>query len=409
MVCGSANVALFIRQRKMRFFVSLVILVLVVFTVVTLAAVVDRPRPSESKRNDKELKLVHAIFRHGIRTPADTYPNDIYVNHTFHPYGWGHITNKGRNLQFSTGQYLRKRYDDFLGSLFYNDLVYARSTESERAFMSCALALAGLFPTKGTELDWNPNLNWSPIPIKSEPINEDTLLLARKNCPRYFEELENVFKSVDVKRIFSDNENLMKELTEITGMPINTPDDVQSLYSTLKAEEEFGLTLPDWTKSYYPDKMIPLTETSFILNVYNDELKRLKGGPLLKKVITDWSEKAANKLSPKTRKLFVFTGHDSTISNFLLALGAWERQIPEYGIMILLELYEDIRTKEYGVEVYLKKPSESDAKLLKITGCEEHCPLSKVIELTKHVVPVNWSEECKSKNPDFVTPPPSGP
>lgn len=28
----------------------------------------------------------------------------------------------------------------------------------------------------------------------------------------------------------------MKELAEITGMPINTPDDVQSLYSTLKAE-----------------------------------------------------------------------------------------------------------------------------------------------------------------------------
>lgn len=83
---------------------------------------------------------------------------------------------KGRNLQYSIGQYLRKRYDAFLGSLFYNDLVYARSTESERAFMSCALALAGLFPTKGTELDWNPNLNWSPIPIKSEPINEDTVI-----------------------------------------------------------------------------------------------------------------------------------------------------------------------------------------------------------------------------------------
>lgn len=61
MVCGSAKVALFIRQRKMRFFVTLVVLVLVVFTVVTLAAVVDRPRPLESKGNDKELKLVHAV------------------------------------------------------------------------------------------------------------------------------------------------------------------------------------------------------------------------------------------------------------------------------------------------------------------------------------------------------------
>lgn len=33
------------------------------------------------------------LFRHGPRTPADTYPNDPYINETFEPYGWGHITN----------------------------------------------------------------------------------------------------------------------------------------------------------------------------------------------------------------------------------------------------------------------------------------------------------------------------
>uniref|UniRef100_A0A1B0CHJ3 Uncharacterized protein n=2 Tax=Lutzomyia longipalpis TaxID=7200 RepID=A0A1B0CHJ3_LUTLO len=34
---------------------------------------------------DKEVALVHVLFRHGHRTPADTYPNDPYVNETFHP------------------------------------------------------------------------------------------------------------------------------------------------------------------------------------------------------------------------------------------------------------------------------------------------------------------------------------
>lgn len=33
------------------------------------------------------------VFRHGPRTPADTYPTDPHVNQTFYPYGWGHITN----------------------------------------------------------------------------------------------------------------------------------------------------------------------------------------------------------------------------------------------------------------------------------------------------------------------------
>lgn len=39
------------------------------------------------------LELVHIVFRHGARTPVDTYPNDPYVNDSFTPTGWGHVTN----------------------------------------------------------------------------------------------------------------------------------------------------------------------------------------------------------------------------------------------------------------------------------------------------------------------------
>lgn len=37
--------------------------------------------------------LIFQVFRHGPRTPADTYPTDPHFNQTFYPYGWGHITN----------------------------------------------------------------------------------------------------------------------------------------------------------------------------------------------------------------------------------------------------------------------------------------------------------------------------
>ncbi|GAB0088472.1 hypothetical protein DMENIID0001_029020 [Sergentomyia squamirostris] len=47
----------------------------------------------QQEDDSKELKLVHLLFRHGHRTPADTYPNDPYFNETFTPYGWGHLTN----------------------------------------------------------------------------------------------------------------------------------------------------------------------------------------------------------------------------------------------------------------------------------------------------------------------------
>lgn len=41
--------------------------------------------------------------------------------------------------------------------------------------MSMATVLAGLFPPRGTDLEWNNRLNWQPIPIFSEPLDEDTV------------------------------------------------------------------------------------------------------------------------------------------------------------------------------------------------------------------------------------------
>jgi hypothetical protein len=71
-----------------------------------------------------------------MRTPADTYPNDPYFNENFEPYGWGALTNVclnfihsfqfnsmiflllskvGKQSCFELGEFLRARYDDFLG------------------------------------------------------------------------------------------------------------------------------------------------------------------------------------------------------------------------------------------------------------------------------------------------------
>lgn len=101
--------------------------------------------------------------------------------------------------------------------------------------MSLQLLLAGMFPPKGTPLEWNKELNWLPIVYSYEDLDKDSLLLVRKTCPRYHEELERVL-TVDAKKELEDNKVLLEELTNLTGMAIKSPDDVQSLYSTLKAE-----------------------------------------------------------------------------------------------------------------------------------------------------------------------------
>jgi prostatic aicd phosphatase len=48
--------------------------------------------------------------------------------------------------------------------------------------------------------------------------------------------------------------------------------------------------------------------------------------------------------------MFMYAGHDSTISNLLSALQVWDPQIPDYGIMILIELHHN-KMGQHGIKV----------------------------------------------------------
>lgn len=213
-----------------------------------------------------------------------------------------------------------------------------------------------------------------------------------------------------MKKILDDNAKLFAELTKHTGMPIRTPDDVQSIYSTLRAEEEFGLQLPAWTKQYYPERLLPLTKLSYVYNVYTDEMKKFKAGPFFQKMQREWRERSSGTLKPADRKMFLYTGHDSTIVNVLAALDLWRPdQLPVYGIMAIFELVEDTLTKEWGVQIYLRESAESGAVPLTIPGCDHFCQLDKLEKLTQKLQAVDIRKECEAKNKDFTTPAPSGP
>lgn len=62
------------------------------------------------------------------------------------------------------------------------------------------------------------------------------LLLVRIECPRYHEERQNVLNSTKVLEELESYEQLYRYLSAHTGMTVRDPDDVQSIYSTLKAE-----------------------------------------------------------------------------------------------------------------------------------------------------------------------------
>lgn len=116
-----------------------------------------------------------------------------------------------------------------------------------------------------------------------------------------------------------------------------------------------NLALPEWTKDYYPDKLIPLTLFELQLNTYNDEVRRLKGGPMLKKIINEMLAKKEGTLEPKKRKMFMYIGHDSTIVTLLDTMHIWYNQMPHYNIMTMIELHED--EDEWNVQASINFPS----------------------------------------------------
>lgn len=233
--------------------------------------------------------------------------------------------------------------------------------------------------------------------------------MVRTPCPRYHEAVEEVLASNEVKEVLDENASLFEELTKHTGMPIKTPDDIQSLYGTLRAESEYGLRLPKWTQDYYPEKLTNLTDLSYIYNIYTDEMKQIKAGPFIKKLVTEFENKRDGTLKPKELKISLYTGHDSSVVNVLSGLNVWHKQNPTYGIMAMFELVRDKKSNEIGVQMYLRNSTTSGAFPLTIPGCEHFCPLDKFIAFGNEVIPNDHAALCVPKNKDFVTPPPSGP
>ncbi|BFF97119.1 prostatic acid phosphatase [Drosophila madeirensis] len=361
-----------------------------------------RPNTTQST-----LELVHIVFRHGIRTPVDTYPNDPYLRDGFKPTGWGHVTNSGKRELYEMGRWLNRRYSEFMGPYYRPDRLHAQATASPRAMMSLQTTLASMFEPKGTPMEWNKKLNWQPIPIVSEPLDQDSLLLVRTPCPRYFEAWEEVFKRPEVIAETKPYEQMFRELTNLTGMPVRNAEDVNSLYITLLAEKEFGYELPSWTKDYFPDRMQFLAEQSYIYNAYTPEMQKIKGGPFLKRMYKEMSEKRDGSLRPKDRGMYIYAGHDWTVGNILSALGVWKRQMPRFAVMAIFETHRDKQTGEYYVEIFLRNDEHGCLEQLQLRDCDRQCPLSRLIELSSEVLPNEPMEQrCRPHSPDFVEPPP---
>ena len=67
---------------------------------------------------------------------------------------------------------------------------------------------------------------------------------------------------------------------------------------------------------------------SFTVDTFTHEMKRLKGGPFVKELVEHFDSVADNTLSPPNRKVFMYSGHDTTVAPVLHTLGVFNMIAP---------------------------------------------------------------------------------
>lgn len=147
-------------------------------------------------------------------------------------------------------------------------------------------------------------------------------------CPRLEKLVDKFNHGPEMARIYKENKEMFQYLSNHSGKPVKTLQDIDYLYDDLFIEVRYNFfsfaflpfaeeicyllqslknyTLPDWAKKYFPGgQFYNLTALSFKVLTWTDEMKRLKAGPLIDQVLSRFRDKVECNTSKHTNCIFL--------------------------------------------------------------------------------------------------------
>ncbi|CAF1245430.1 unnamed protein product [Adineta steineri] len=337
-----------------------------------------------------ELIAGHVLFRHGDRTPIQSYPTDPMKEKDW-PNGYGQLTIAGIEQHHRLGQYLRTRYGSILSSNYTASEIVVRSTDYDRTLMSAQSNLIGLYGLKNVSDDTIPI---QPVPIHTVPMEKD-FLLAVSDCPRY-EEIENeVYQTDEFKKMNTYYESFFQKLQVWTNISNMTLLNSWGIADTIFIEHLYNKT-PAWADDAVRKNLTDINELSFHYLYSDDDAKRLHGGPVIQDI---WLNMNNSRHGNSYRKFKMYSAHDTTISAALAFLRINYPHQPQYASALFVDLYK--QNSSYFVKVeYLNVTDSNKPYPYVLDGCSTtECPFEKFTDIYKPLFPGTFEVECMKKNP----------
>ncbi|XP_032513529.2 prostatic acid phosphatase-like [Danaus plexippus] len=365
---------------------AVIVLGLAVLSCLLGYCVLSETLPYESKT----LRLVIIVFRHGARTPISSYKSDPFKNYQW-PDGLGSLTNVGKLQLYELGKKYRSYYANFIPEEYFERDVFVRSSDRSRCMMSAYTFLAGLYPPSERQM-WHPEIPWQPIPVHSLPAHLDNIVAATKPC--------KVWKAMYNELLAEQNSNtkfteLFDNLSKYTNQSMRSVLEVDFLYSTLLAQQDAGLKLPEWTRNVFPNKMRHPFMLSLALLSYNQTLQRFHTGPILSEIRQHLKDNV-NNLNVD-RSLYLYSAHDVNLVSLWRAMGFKELVEPEYGASIAIELHEEVEQDTYFIRLFYRNNTKVEVPMeLKLPFCDDPCTYTRFQEYIDTLLPDDWDKECQN-------------
>lgn len=368
-----------------------------------------------AKRDPGTLRSVSLLIRHSAISPKYSLPK-VPVEW---PSGKSQLTAVGMNQMFHKGRELRELYVDKLGHIdgaYRTSEVYVRSSMTDRAMQSAQMMLLGLF-TLGTGPDRSrqnailkavpePGHAFNTVPVHTVALENDRVMrpwTKHANCPLYRNYVKSLVKGELYRQMGQRYAEFLNRMTVVTGAnegkkPGEILYRINEISEPLDAMVLHGMGLPEDISREDLEMMGRLADWNYHHQFLGREIGRVVGGPFVGEVVKNFQTFV--KKAGKSRKYFLYSGHQRTMLGLEAALGIeiartkgdmFEGRVPPLASRYVFELHEP-ESGKYTVR--LKFVSDKGATEIPLPACRGECTLEEFVNGHADVIPADWRAAC---------------